>query len=769
MEIRILGQLEIRRRAGAALPRRRLARLLLGMLALRPNTVVSAEWVADGLWNGRPPRSAASNLRSYLTEVRRLIGHQPPGQAQIVSTPGGYQLTAEQSTLDSIRFESLAALGQADLAAGRYRPAATGLAEALALWRGPVLDGLSVPAVVEPDAMLLADRRLDVLEQSIEARLALGEHVELASELAGLVARHELRERLWQHLMLALYRSGRQGEALAAYRRLYQLLDTELGVPPNDASRSLHQQILTADSDLLVPSPEPARGIDAVTVPRQLPPDITEFVGRTAELAGLDGLVRADGPTAAVLTGTAGVGKTALAVHWAHRWADAFPDGCLYADLCGYCCAGPIGPDTALSGFVAALGLPAGPVGETPVQLRTRYRAALRGRRMLIVLDNARSTEQIDPLLPGNDTCRLIVTSRDLGCRPVTTGSIHPLRIDPLPTRQANILLRRLIGPRPDTSRVALAALAHRCERLPVALRAAAELATRPDTTVAGLTVELTDRGQRFERLDTVADLRALFSWSVQHLPPLQRRLFRLLSVHPGADFDRAAAAALAGGTDRIDAGLDQLAEAHLITPTRPGRYRMPQLLRAYAEQLAASREDQARRAALHRLFDFYLAGAVAAGHRLDPATSRPTQASPGVDLSTPDLAAGWLDAELGNLVSTAAVAAAEGAPQYPIDLSGALAPHLTGRHHTHASAIHQHAGRAAARIQDSATRAPAPPTTPATGTAAPSPQRTDLRPARWVRIPAREATTSRTAQHSAAPGLGHVRIEESLPLARWP
>jgi DNA-binding SARP family transcriptional activator len=248
VELRILGALEIVRGSGPETPRRRMVRQFLGVLALRANTAVSTDRISDGLWNGEPPRSAAANLRSYLADARRLVGDG--GAAEILSRPGGHLLRIDPSALDSLRFGERAAAGRRSLAAGRHGAAAQELTQALGLWRGPVLAGLELPPGVRADADLLEDHRLDAVEDCVQARLALGQEAELSAELSGLVARYGQRERLWRLLMVALYRSGRQGDALAAYRRLRTILDEELGVRPHPDTERVFHQLLTADPAL---------------------------------------------------------------------------------------------------------------------------------------------------------------------------------------------------------------------------------------------------------------------------------------------------------------------------------------------------------------------------------------------------------------------------------------------------------------------------------------------------------------------------------------
>lgn len=459
------------------------------------------------------------------------------------------------------------------------------------------------------------------------------------------------------------------------------------------------------------------------SVPRQLPADVFAFTGRMADLARLDALVTepATGSNAVVISavsGTAGVGKTALAVHWAHRMADRFPDGQLYVNLRGYDPERPMNPGDALNRLLTSAGV-AGP--DIPVDLddrAARYRTELAGRRMLILLDNAGTVEQVRPLLPGSPTCVVVVTSRNSLSGLVARDGARRLDLDLLPPSDAVCLLGHLIGPRAEAEPDAVTRLADLCVRLPLALRLAAELAvSRPATSLSELAAELADRQERLALLaaggDSRAAVTAVFSWSVRHLAPTTARTFRLLGLHPGPDLDRYAVAALTGtdpATARRD--LDTLARAHLVEPTAPGRYGMHDLLRAYAADLAARHETpDDRLAAQRRLFDLYLATAAAAATVLHPGYARqlprtPAPATPPPPLADAEAARTWLDDERLNLVAMAARTAANGWPAHTIGLSTILYRYLDGGRYVEALTIHSHAQRAAELIGDGAGRA---------------------------------------------------------------
>jgi tetratricopeptide (TPR) repeat protein len=475
-----------------------------------------------------------------------------------------------------------------------------------------------------------------------------------------------------------------------------------------------------ADGAMAGPESRPVPADGGRVVPRQLPGPVGQFAGREAELAALTGLLEgADGtPAAAVISaigGTAGVGKTALAVHWAHQVAERFPDGQLYVNLRGYDAGRPVAASDALAGFLRTLGVAGPDVPGNPDERAAAYRSLVAGRRMLVILDNARQVEQVRPLLPGSPACVTLVTSRDTLAGLVARDGALRLEVDLLPLPEAVGLLQRLIGRRADDEPDAAVMLATQCCRLPLALRIAAELAAAsPDVPLADLAANLADLQYRLDVLETGGDehtaVRSVFTWSYRHLDPAAAGLFRLLGLHPGLDFGVEAAAALAAATAAAGRRmLDVLARAHLIQPAGRGRYAMHDLLRAYARELASAQDgDDQRRAALTRLFDYYLHASAAAMNTLFPAeaTRRPTIASPA-DCALPpveDLAAarGWLDAERANLAATAGHTAAHGWPGHAIRLAAVLFRYLdAGGHFAEAVIIHGHARDAAAQISD--------------------------------------------------------------------
>ncbi|MBE1485903.1 ATP-binding protein [Plantactinospora soyae] len=519
----------------------------------------------------------------------------------------------------------------------------------------------------------------------------------------------------WSTAAVAEYLTGRTLPPTDRFDVLVELLGAtpvEQGVLATARDRVAEQQRRTPR--------RPAKAGQR-SVPRQLPADVFAFVGRGEQLARLDAMLAGPAPTAVVISavsGTAGVGKTALAVHWAHRVADRFPDGQLYVNLRGYDPEQPMPPTDALARLLASLRVSGAEIPIDVDERAARYRSQLAGQRMLIVLDNAATVEQVRPLLPGTPSCAVVVTSRDRLVGLVARDGARRVDLDLLPLPDAVALLGHLVGPRAEAEPGAVATLANLCARLPLALRVAAErAATHPAATLAELTAELADRQRRLELMDADGDPRAavtaVFSWSLQHLPPPVARTFRLLGLHPGADFDEYAAAALAG-TDPASArsDLDVLARAHLVHPVATGRYGMHDLLRAYATHLAVTLEsDAGRRTALEGLFDAYLGTVRAATKLLDLTDARwrlrvdaPT--ATGRPLATPEVARAWLDTELPNLAAVATHGGAGGWPAHAIDLSALLYRYLDGGHYADALTIHSQAYRAAESTGDRAGQA---------------------------------------------------------------
>jgi DNA-binding SARP family transcriptional activator/Tfp pilus assembly protein PilF len=714
------------------------SRVLLSGLLLRAGQTVDADTLAELVWDGSPPGGARGTLRSHVMRLRRALG--PAAGRLLVTRYPGYLIEAEPDDVDVLRFAALCRQGGAAARQAEWEQAAAVLRPALGLWRGEALADVPSQALRQQEVPRLEQARLQAREWLGDADLHLGRPAELIPELQELVARYPLRERFHAQLMLALAQAGRRAEGLAAYRAARLALTSELGVEPGPELRRLHQRMLAADGDLAVPAPPPAERAQAPAgppaarrvghlVPRQLPPGVRHFTGRQAELAALDDLLApagtaAGGVTVSVIVGMAGAGKSALAVHWAREAAGQFPDGQLYVNLRGYDADAPVPAADALAVFLRALGVAGPDIPAGADERAAMYRSLLAGRRLLLLLDNAGTADQVRPLLPGAPG-RAVVTSRDSLAGLVARDGAARLRLDLLPAAEATGLLAALIGRRADDDPEMTATLAAQCGRLPLALRVAAELASsRPAAALAELARELGDH-QRLDLLaagdDPGTSVRGVFSWSVRHLEPGPARLLALLGLHPGPDLDRYAAAALADLPARqAGAQLDVLARAHLVQVNAAGRYSQHDLLHDYSRELAADQQDHAgRRAAVTRLLDYYLQAAAAAvdvfmpaERYLRPAAGRLTARRPArLAPPIPDLAAAraWLDAERTVLVAAADHAARHGWPEHVGALAATLDSYLTaGGYFPQAIAVHSLALRTARQAGDRAAEAAA-------------------------------------------------------------
>jgi DNA-binding SARP family transcriptional activator/Tfp pilus assembly protein PilF len=709
-------------------PRRR---AVFALLAVRANQAVSRDQLIDGIWGDDPPPSAVNAVHVYVAGLRRAVEprrtHRAPGQILIASGPG-YLLRLEPGQLDAAIFDQHIASARESRARDDMPATIQSLDAALALSAATPLSGIPGPWA-DIERIRLGELRLTAIEERIDAMLGLGRHVEVAVQLAGLVREHPLRERLHGQLMLALYRCGRQADALAAFAGIRRILIEGLGIEPGPELRRLHAQILAAHQAL-----EPAIASEPVivsehrepTAAAQLPADVPAFTGRTGELAELDRMLAATTRTMviSVVSGTGGVGKTALAVHWGHRVRDSFPDGQLYVNLRGYDPDQPLTTADALAGFLRALGMADRDLPADVDERAAAYRSLLAGRRLLVLLDNAATVEQVRGLLPGSSSCAVVVTSRDSLAGLVARYGARRLDLDTLPAGDAVALLRALIGERVDAEPNAAMSLAGQCARLPLALRIAAELAAAsPAARLRDLVGELADGQQRLRLLDAGGDprseIRNVLSWSYRHLPDAAARVFRLLGLHPGPDLDPYAAAALTDmAADDVRPLLSLLTRAHLIQRVRRDRYSMHDLLSAYARGLLAEAKlgMAERQLALTRLFDYYLTTAVAAMGVLAPseqdrqpqvATPVPSATAPPV--ADPDQARAWLDAERAVLVAVTAQAGIGGWPGHTTRLAATLSRYLvTGGHNAEAVAIHGHALRAARDTRDRSAEATA-------------------------------------------------------------
>ena len=686
---------------------------VLAALALHDGQVVSTDRLVDVVWGASAPPTVVNSLQTHISYLRGVLG----SRAAILARPPGYLLNVGGDGTDARAAERLLRQGRqaADPAQG-----ARDLRGALALWRGRPLADVTGSAWLEEQS-----QRLDLLADEVrralfEARLAAGEHAELVPGLERMAAEDPLDEQVHGQLMLALYRCGRQADALAVCHRLRAALAEQLGIDPSPMLRDLETAILRQDEALAVP----ARSLTSLAprpVPAQLPPAVPGFAGRGAELARLDAVLaqaereRSAGTAAVVISavsGMAGVGKTSLAVHWAHRVAPRFPDGQLYVNLRGFDPGGqPAEPAEAVRGFLDALGVPEAGIPDGVQAQAALYRSLVAGKRVLVVLDNARDAGQVRPLLPGSPGCLVLVTSRNDLAGLVAAEGAYPVSLDLLTTAEAGDLLARRLGQaRVAGEPEAVGEIVDRCARLPLALSiVAARAAARPGFPLTAIVAELRAASgtlDPFGGTDLATDVRAVFSWSCRALADDAARLFRLLGLHPGPDITTPAAASLAGlPSDQARRLLTDLAHANLLLEYIPGRYSLHDLLRTYATELARSHDsERQRQAALHRTLDHYLHTAHTAAALLHPRHDliAIAPAQPGVTtqrLTDTKAALAWFTAEHRTLLAASALALRRGFDAHAWQLARAMGDFLArGCHWPDHHTVHRNALRAAER-----------------------------------------------------------------------
>ncbi|GIJ57697.1 AfsR/SARP family transcriptional regulator [Virgisporangium aurantiacum] len=692
--------------------RRRAVFALLALAAGRPITRAD---LIDSLWGEHSPPSATNIIQTHVKHLRRLVDPDRPPRASSTVLPtigDGYALNIRSGGVDLVRFRELVvAAGTAHDDGDLDRTAAL-LGRALALWQGAPLSDVPLLATHPKVVALLGERR-SALARYGEAMVAVGAAAEALPALEEAAAEQPLDEAAQARLILAYRSAGRRAQAFAAFHTTRGRLAQELGVDPGPELAEAYRVLLAGTGTGAAPErPQPLRH----PVPAQLPSDIAAFAGRVAHLRHLDGLLpRDDGtrPPAVVisaLSGTAGVGKTALAVHWAHRIVDRFPDGQLYTNLRGFDPAGsPRTTAETVRGFLEAFAVPPDRV---PAGLEAQiglYRSLLAGMRVLILLDNARDAEQVRPLLPGAPGCLAVVTSRNRLTGLVASEGAHPLMLDLLSRDEARELLARRLGrARVAAEPAAVDEIVTRCARLPLALAVvAAQAAERPATSLSTLAGGLRDAHGRLDALaehDPGTDVRAVFSWSYRTLRPSTARLFRFLGLHPGPDVAAPAAASLVGvPVAEITDALAELNRAHLVVADAAGRHTMHDLLRAYAAELSATHDtDEERTAALGRVLDHYLLTSLGADKLLFPHRDRITPAPPRdavaiVDLTDSAAAKSWFAAERATLLAAIRHAAATGFDTHAWQLSWSLDTYLHWRGHWQHQADNHRVGLAAA------------------------------------------------------------------------
>jgi DNA-binding SARP family transcriptional activator/tetratricopeptide (TPR) repeat protein len=719
---------------------------VLGILAMRANRVISRGELVDAVWGQDPPASAEGGIYTYVAGLRRIIeptrSARGPGRV-LVSSGAGYVLHLVPGQPDAVTFEQQLARARQLRKNGDPVAAVEALEGALGLWRGVAFAGVPGP-FAETERVRLAELRSGAAEERADVLLSLGRHEEVVPDLTALVADHPLRERMRGLLMIALYRGGRHAEALRVFADGSHVLAEELGIDPGTELSRIHQQVLTCDAALnLTPGAAgdgqqvqargPARprattagtgssgsGEPVLPLPAQLPLDAQGFSGRHDELRTLHDMLpsarAAETVPVAVISGTAGVGKTALAVRFGHQVAKHFPDGQLYINLRGRDPGRPpMEPIEALGLLLTSFGMPPHRLTASTEERAALFRSMVDGKRILAVLDNASNAAQVRPLLPGSPDCLVVVTSRNQMAGLVAAEGATLVCLDVLGHDEAREMLTRRLGrervaAEPQAAEEIIAA----CAGLPLALSIAVGRATagRAKQPLARLAAELRDARNRLDALeegDAATDVRAVLSWSYDQLSPAAARMFRLLGLHPGPDVSLSAAASLAG-ISRAEAGtaLRELTRTHMAAEHLPGRFTFHDLLRVYAADQAERLDPEPERsAAVQRMLDHYLHTAMAASQRFSPFRSplRLPAPAPGVlpaEMSDKDQAMAWFDAEAPVLLALVEYASANGFDTHAWQLPWTLGPffHRRGRWRSYA-ASQRTALAAAQRLDD--------------------------------------------------------------------
>ena len=678
VEYRLLGPVEVwsgGRPVEAGQPRQR---AVLAALLADAGYVVSYDTMVDRVWGRTPPRDARGTLRVYLSGIRRLLARAAEADLDVamptdlVHRSGGYLIATDRDQVDLHRFRRLVVQARAAGASAPQRVSL--LREATRLWRGEPLAGITGEWAARMRESW-GRERLEAVVAWADAELRLGDPGSVLGTLSDLADEHPLVESVAAVLLRALAAAGRPADAIDHYTRLRHRLAEELGTDPTAELQALYQALLRGELDRPVADREagghdsPAAPAQPAAPPRvmpaQLPADVVGFAGRAGHLRRLDSLLAGDGtaPGAAVIvtiSGTAGVGKSSLAVHWAHRVAERFPDGQLYVNLRGFDPGGQVmNPVEAVRGLLDALGVPPSMIPPEPDALVGLYRSLLNGRRVLLLLDNARDAGQVRPLLPGSPSCLTVVTSRDQLGGLVAADAAHPVSLDLLTHGEAmDLLVRRLGDDKVSAEPAAAREIVSACARLPLALGIAAARARQTGFSLTALATELGVARDRLDTLDAgdaATRVRTVFSCSYTTLSPAAARLFRLLGLHPGPDVTVPAAASLTGHAPSLTRPLlAELTRATLLTEHLPGRYTSHDLLRAYAADLTTTHDaDHDRLAALTRLLDHYTHSAHAADRVLrpnrDPIPLPLAPAAPATALQRPadnPQAIGWFTAE---------------------------------------------------------------------------------------------------------------------------
>jgi DNA-binding SARP family transcriptional activator/tetratricopeptide (TPR) repeat protein len=692
---RILGPLEVRVSGKQMRIRGVRQQKLLALLLLNANRVVTVERLVDEIWE-TPPRSVRQQVHNAIGGLRgKLPAHLE--DVGITTTDAGYRLDVPDDAVDAAMFRRLVAEAEHHEADDRNADALRSLRTALALWRGEALVGLDGKMILN-SATDLNEQRVAALERLMSLRLAEGESDSLVGELRTLVADHPMRETLRGHLMVALHQSGRQAEALAVYDQGRRLLAGELGIDPGPKLRRLHSAILRQEdvdpmrrAMAVAPTNRPPLPVAHAPARSYLPHDIGDFSGRTAEVERLLSTAREARPAALVITaidGMGGVGKTTLAVHLGHQVVRDYPDGQFFIDLHGFSPGvSPVPPEQALDALLRDSGVqpelvPYGIEGRSAL-----WRSGMAGKRALLILDNAVDAAHVRPLLPGTAGVLVVVTSR----RKLSAldGAV-PLSLDVLPPEEAVEMFTRVVGEeRVRGQEHAVAAVVERCGRLPLAIRiAAARLRDRSSWAVDDLLTRLADQSRRLRFLQA-GDLSVdtAIKVSYRYLPPVRQRLFRLLSLYPGTDFDAHLAAALADlPVDETEQHLEALFDDNLLKQNVAGRFHLHDLVRDCAGQLLAEVADEdGRRAAVRRVLDYCIQAAYTWSRDLDNRihNQQPRTAGPPARVRPAETARqgiALLDAEHHNFIDVVRYAAEHGWDDHAWQLACYLQPSLRDR-----------------------------------------------------------------------------------------
>jgi DNA-binding SARP family transcriptional activator len=671
-------------------------RVVLASLLLRPNHTVSVEELVDRLWDNDPPSGARNATQSYVMRLRKALG----SAGSLISTrPAGYLIGVAGNSVDLGRFR--AKIVAADEARARSAPQveASELREALASWRGAPLSDVPSDLLHVQEVQRIAEERLSALERLMDVELSLGRHAEVIGELYALTEKNQLRERFWSQLMLALYRADRQADALSAYRKVSTTLREELGIDPGESLREVHQRILVSNRTPNLartpqqgkPKPSSTASVPTWTAPFQVPAGVPDFIGREDVVERIRELTVGNDEhehsvPIVVLSGPPGAGKTALAVHAAHRLRRDFPDGALWVNLRGYSTSPPLAATDALGRFLRALGVAPERIPHEVDEQSTLLRTLLAGRKVVMVLDNAASPEHIRPLLPAEPSCAVLITSRNNLPGLTALNGARRLPVQIVTPSEAITLIGKIVGAdRIARELSATEQLAAACGYLPLSLRiAATNLVMSGELSIAEYVKELKS-GSRLDAMEIEGDdqaaVRLAFDLSYSTLKPTLSHFFRMLSLIPGPDFEARAAAAVADCTSHYaQRMLGALASANLLNENVPGRYAFHDLIKEFAAERAQDQETTAeQRRARERLFGFYLRWANSASlfvyvdsHPVTLPEIALSEAEP--EWPDADTAMAWLEREAENLVAMTCVPS-DGLPVWT--LADAIATYL--------------------------------------------------------------------------------------------